>query len=289
MKCGKWAVLLAGAAALAVMSGCSGMAGNTASLSGTPTSSAAAGVAVAEDVCELCLKPLVEQFEVILASATDPSEHRYRCIHCALVAARDMFTGDLQLQAKSAVEGAAVELVRAGGEWRATPSSARVLAVPEVNDECLEGHVVFADEEELKAYVAERPGLSEVAPFGAEEVERILSAGKPAAPGEATCPVSGQTVEVGETTPWTVYEGEVYYFCCKGCKPRFLANADAYLKGEGPKPPMMMGSGSCGGSCGGSHGADSGGGCGGASGHSPSEGGDGEEPAQKQEQGEPGS
>lgn len=55
------------------------------------------------------------------------------------------------------------------------------------------------------------------------------------APGEAhvgdttTCPISGETFVVTETSPHAEYEGRTYYFCCPGCDSRFQADPAHYV------------------------------------------------------------
>ncbi len=216
--------------------------------------------------CELCLKPIVSKSEVVLTTSADQTKHHYRCIHCGFVAARDRFAGDLRLQTKSMVKGSTVQLERKSGKWKANPASALVLARPETNGECLAGHLVFTDRSEFAAYAKNHSGVGDQQLFSATEVAKILNAGKPPAPKEAKCPVSGQTVQVTDQTQWTVYQGQTYYFCCNGCKPRFLSNPEGYLDGTAPRPQGMQGheghQGS--GECGGSHEGKTGG-CGGSS------------------------
>ncbi len=222
--------------------------------------------ASSDGLCELCLKSIVDQFEVLLVAA-DGTDHHYRCVHCALVAARDLFRGDLTLRTKSAVKGSGVELHRRGPNWDVSPASALVVALPEADDECLGAHLVLADREEFELYAKGHPEVANARLWAASATGEILSAGKPEAPEEATCPVSGRSVKVNEKTDWTVYKGEVYYFCCAGCKPRFLSNPSGYLAGTAPKPRMMGGEGGCAGSRGSGSGGCShegmSGGCGG--------------------------
>ena len=62
--------------------------------------------------CELCGKPISPQSEVTLKGAADGSQHHYRCVHCALLGARDWVKGDLTITARSG--GAGVEVHLAG-------------------------------------------------------------------------------------------------------------------------------------------------------------------------------
>jgi YHS domain-containing protein len=57
----------------------------------------------------------------------------------------------------------------------------------------------------------------------------------------ATCPVSGETFTVAETTPAVRYEGQVYLFCCAGCPPKFLANPQQYGASAPTTPPAAAG------------------------------------------------
>jgi YHS domain-containing protein len=58
---------------------------------------------------------------------------------------------------------------------------------------------------------------------------------KPAAqkkPVPAICPVLGTKIPDATKAPGgsTVYKGKTYYFCCKGCKAKFLKDPEKYLK-----------------------------------------------------------
>lgn len=46
---------------------------------------------------------------------------------------------------------------------------------------------------------------------------------------EATCPVSGKKFQITENTPFSEYEGQTYFFCCGGCKPKFDQDPGKYL------------------------------------------------------------
>ena len=47
---------------------------------------------------------------------------------------------------------------------------------------------------------------------------------------EVICPVTGEKFEKTETTASFEYEGTTYYFCCPGCKPKFDADPEKYIK-----------------------------------------------------------
>jgi YHS domain-containing protein len=52
----------------------------------------------------------------------------------------------------------------------------------------------------------------------------------------ATCPVTGETFQVTESTPAVNWEGKVYLFCCPGCVPRFLADPAKYAAAAAQPP-----------------------------------------------------
>jgi YHS domain-containing protein len=219
-----------------------------------------------QPACELCGKPIVARSEVVLTTAGDKAEHHYRCIHCALLAARDWQKGDVRLGAQSAVLGERVTWTRTNGAWRVDPASATVLALPEANGDCLSAHLVFADSSEYDVYRSDHPAASKHHPMAAGKVDSILTAGREALPHEAICPVSGKRFEPTAKTQWTVYKGKTYYFCCDNCKPRFTSAPATYVSGKGPRPEhmMQMREGACGGHSGeGGCGGHDGGGCGG--------------------------
>lgn len=68
-----------------------------------------------------------------------------------------------------------------------------------------------------------------------EQAASTEPTGAAVAPGQATigdtttCPVTGETFVVTETSPHVEHNGLTYYFCCPGCDARFQANPDQYL------------------------------------------------------------
>ncbi|MCX7835985.1 MAG: YHS domain-containing protein [bacterium] len=44
----------------------------------------------------------------------------------------------------------------------------------------------------------------------------------------AKCPVSGEQFKVKKDSPFYVYEGHTYYFCCDDCKPAFVKNPSKF-------------------------------------------------------------
>ncbi len=101
--------------------------------------------------------------------------------------------------------------------------------------------MVLVNVTEAKAYQRSHRASAGEPAFAATDVERILVAGRGPLPKETVCPVSGQKVHPDASTRWTAYKGKVYYFCCAGCEPRFIANADGYASGTAPKMGMMEG------------------------------------------------
>lgn len=76
----------------------------------------------------------------------------------------------------------------------------------------------------------------EAQPTESEAVEPGDASADEAATGqraddEATDPVCGMTVSVSGS-PSSVFEGEPVYFCCEGCRTRFDASPEAYLREE---------------------------------------------------------
>lgn len=63
----------------------------------------------------------------------------------------------------------------------------------------------------------------------ADSSEAAASAA-PAAPGrgEEVDPICGMTVTVGAATPSAEHAGRTFYFCCGGCRERFLADPDRH-------------------------------------------------------------
>jgi Cu+-exporting ATPase len=51
-------------------------------------------------------------------------------------------------------------------------------------------------------------------------------------------PVCGMTVDPNAGKPKADYQGKAYYFCCNGCKAKFLADPQKYLAARTPEPAM---------------------------------------------------
>lgn len=54
------------------------------------------------------------------------------------------------------------------------------------------------------------------------------------APAQATDPVCSMTVQVEGAQHTAEHDGETFYFCCGGCRERFLAAPEQYLQPENP-------------------------------------------------------
>jgi Cu+-exporting ATPase len=50
---------------------------------------------------------------------------------------------------------------------------------------------------------------------------------------KVTCAVTGKEFEKTEETGSFEYKGETYYFCCDGCKGKFVKNPEEFLNKEG--------------------------------------------------------
>jgi|GEM_PF-2493761 YHS domain-containing protein len=46
---------------------------------------------------------------------------------------------------------------------------------------------------------------------------------------KVVCPVSGKEMQKSEAKDSLTYQGRIYYFCCEGCKEKFLANPEKYI------------------------------------------------------------
>jgi YHS domain-containing protein len=47
---------------------------------------------------------------------------------------------------------------------------------------------------------------------------------------KAFCPVMKAEFTVKKDTVYSVYKGKTYVFCCPGCKPKFDADPEKYIK-----------------------------------------------------------
>jgi YHS domain-containing protein len=47
---------------------------------------------------------------------------------------------------------------------------------------------------------------------------------------KVVCPVSGEEINKSEAAGSHEYNGKTYYFCCDGCKEKFLKNPEKYIK-----------------------------------------------------------
>jgi xanthine dehydrogenase accessory factor len=71
--------------------------------------------------------------------------------------------------------------------------------------------------------------LAEIVSVRRAQAERAVAVSQPAAPArEALDPVCGMTVTVDTARHRAEHAGRTYYFCCGGCRERFLAAPDRY-------------------------------------------------------------
>ncbi|HEX6863038.1 MAG TPA: YHS domain-containing protein, partial [Thermoanaerobaculia bacterium] len=63
---------------------------------------------------------------------------------------------------------------------------------------------------------------------------RVVAEEKPSAaaepPAQALDPICGMTVEVATARHTAEHAGRTYYFCCGGCRQRFLAEPERYIQ-----------------------------------------------------------
>ncbi|MFB3880483.1 MAG: YHS domain-containing protein [Armatimonadota bacterium] len=202
----------------------------------------------ATKTCELCQKPISAKSEATLEHRANGSVHHYACIECALVSARDYFTGDVTVRTKTAGGGTPIEWTRHQGKWQVSPASAVVMSLPEKSGDCQQDHLAFKDAAEFTFYAKTHARAAGHETCAASQVDAILQAGKQPAPQVTTCPVMRHAVRPNAQTDWTVYKGKTYYFCCAGCKPKFTSNPTGYLSGkiQPPAHPEGMKGGACG-------------------------------------------
>ncbi len=50
--------------------------------------------------------------------------------------------------------------------------------------------------------------------------------------GKVQCPVMKNWILASEAADKTEYNGKTYYFCCGGCKEKFLAEPDKYIESQ---------------------------------------------------------
>ena len=86
----------------------------------------------------------------------------------------------------------------------------------------------------------------------AKEPEKYLAKSSPKAEDKAVCPVCGMKVDKATAKATYDYKGKTYYFCCSGCKEKFVKDPEKYLnKKPGAAKGMQMTPGDgCAASCG---------------------------------------
>lgn len=57
-----------------------------------------------------------------------------------------------------------------------------------------------------------------------------------------TCPVMGTKIKKSDAADSYVYKGKTYYFCCSGCKPKFVENPEKYIGKKDDTEAKMPGS-----------------------------------------------
>ncbi len=56
-----------------------------------------------------------------------------------------------------------------------------------------------------------------------------------------TCPVMGTKIKKSDAADSYVYKGKTYYFCCSGCKPKFVENPEKYIEKKDNTEAMTPG------------------------------------------------
>lgn len=56
-----------------------------------------------------------------------------------------------------------------------------------------------------------------------------------------TCPVTGEVMKKSEAKISTEYKGKTYYFCCQGCKDKFLKDPEKYTQKQAEVTPEKAG------------------------------------------------
>jgi Cu+-exporting ATPase len=80
------------------------------------------------------------------------------------------------------------------------------------------------------------PSMTSVKPSAPEPKPADAKKGPVKEPGDANvgdttrCPVSGDEFTVEANSPKVEHAGKTYYFCCGGCKKKFEADPEKYLK-----------------------------------------------------------
>lgn len=59
----------------------------------------------------------------------------------------------------------------------------------------------------------------------------------PERPAEAVCPVMKNKFKPGPDTEFAEYKGQTYWFCCPGCRGKFLADPEKYVPGAPAAAP----------------------------------------------------
>ena len=81
----------------------------------------------------------------------------------------------------------------------------------------------------LAEIVQRAPQPRESEPVDADDASADEATDEPASATRPTDPVCGMTVAISGS-PSSVFEGEPVYFCCEGCRTRFDASPEAYLR-----------------------------------------------------------
>jgi len=138
------------------------------------------GARAKSTLCEMCHKPIVPARAVCLLDRATGTKHRYRCVHCALVAMHSQFPRS-QTTAPSGLTGRPIRIERLQSRWRSAPRSAVFLILKEKEGECLDRHQAFSSVQEYQRYLSKHPHLQALRPglYRLDQIRKMIQAGMP--------------------------------------------------------------------------------------------------------------
>lgn len=137
---------------------------------------ALSALAFATTNCPMCQKAIVPSRAVYAVILVGESEHRLtvRCIQCAFHAVKRWNPDRALLRTRCAATKRWVTLEWTKGQWRADPTTVRLLLAPEVGGECLHRHLVFVNSTVAQKFLVHNPELRS---FPLLSVNQLSSAG----------------------------------------------------------------------------------------------------------------
>jgi len=132
----------------------------------------------------------------------------------AVAAALTLATADIALVASERRAAAVVDSLRARGVAEDQIARVRTPA----------GRSRAGAQEEIALHA-----LAEVVALRHDRLSSATAAPAPAVAGFAVDPVCGMTVDTAQSTNTAVHDDRKYFFCCAGCRDRFVAEPDRFL------------------------------------------------------------